>query len=143
MKWKFIAEFEDGSFIEQTEKDESTKDKNRNCFYDVLNHSLKLVRFTFCYEDIEYGVNLETLNFNINGREFRLHTDIDLPIYDVKIHQFRVSTIKQKSHLVVGEDLQWSETGVENFPPEYSHMQLGWAGKDRSGKEIVKFIEFE
>lgn len=143
MKWKFIAEFSDGSFIQQTDSDVSKYTEGKNAFYDVLNPLSSLVRFTLEEDGIEYGVNLQTLNFNTNGNEFRLHTITELPLLEPKIHYLRFSNAKQNIHFRIGENKELIETGVENLPVEFSHMELGWTAKNRKGEEVKRFIQFE
>ena len=143
MKWKFIAEFLDGSFIQQTDADISSYVEGKNAFYDVLNPRSPLARFTLEENGVEYSVNLETLNFSTGGNEFRLHSARELPLTDQKIHFLRYSNAKQNIHFRIGENKELIETGTENLPVEFSHIELGWTAKNKQGEEVKRFIEID
>lgn len=132
MKYKFIAEFQDGSFIEQTD-DISSIDPTRSQFYDVINSASPLERFTVVHTEtgVEYGVNLSTLNFNSDGHEFRLHTNEDLPLTDIEVVYWRNMAV----------DILLGET-ITNSEPRFVSLRLGWKGK-KGDVEITKFIEID
>lgn len=131
MKYKFIAEFADGSFIEQT-NDVSAIDPKRSQFYDVLQRE-GLIKFTLVHTEtgIEYGLDLETLNFNVNGNEFRLHTERDLPLSDIELVYYRNMSVD----LLIGDQITQAE-------PRMVSVRLGWKAKQRQ-TEILKFIEID
>lgn len=147
MKYKFIAEFAGGSFIEQTD-DISSIDPKRSQFYDVLQRE-GLIKFTLVHTEtgVEYGLDLETLNFNVNGNEFRLHTERDLPLSDIELVYYR----NMKVELSIGDLSPFKniETGEAYYvhtstdgQPHMVSVRLGWKAK-QGQTEILKFIEID
>lgn len=73
LKYLFLAEFEDGSFIQQDQADVSKLDPSKNQLHDVLSHPSKLVRFTLGSNFGSLSLNLLTGQFVVNESSFTVH----------------------------------------------------------------------
>lgn len=72
LKYLFVAIFEDGSTIEQTPEDVSTKDPKKSAFYDVMTSEKPLQALVLRSLDgnVQAAVSLEDGHFEIDGTVF-------------------------------------------------------------------------
>lgn len=145
LKYLFVAEFEDGSLIEQTQEDFSKLDPTKNQMHDVRNHSAELVRFTLCNQEKCRGpismivsLDLRDGTFKVNGFPFMVQTKSDdLPITTKrKIVYSRTNKLTWNGVACV--DGEFDVNGIEPFKQTTYH--LGW--EEESGK-VQYIVSFE
>lgn len=89
LKYLFVAQFNDGTFIYQTPEDKSELETGRSQFYDVLQKEKDIVAFSLFGDGHQYTVNIETGHFEIDGIPFFLYND---PIENRRLIFFRRHT---------------------------------------------------
>lgn len=109
LKYLFIAEFVDGSIIEQDASDKSLIDPaKRSRFFDVMQaieSGTQLRRFTLVEQGPEanrYAVDLRDGSFAVNGKTFRMHEG-DLTQAGLRIIFWRAHT--HTYHQLSGNEL--------------------------------------
>ena len=130
--WLFIAHFDDGSVIEQTQADASVTGKG-SAFTDVVNKE-GLVAFELAHVDGQQQVlvDLTTGTFVVNGTPMVVHADtFDPERYDLRLVYFRETQIDQ--HL----DAEGNSTSVDHYVRRYF---VGWQTTDAKGKNVQHTI---
>jgi hypothetical protein len=134
LKYLFQANFKDGSFIQQTQADESATTPGKNCFHDVKQRIDDVVSFGFFSDETPntYVVDLTDGHFEVNGTPFTAQdpSGEKLPS-DAK---FRLVYFKRHCH-GFNVDLQ-----------EVSHdlaFHLGWQVTTPDGKNIQQTIAIQ
>lgn len=71
----FVATFEDGTQIFQTDEDKSEHVEGKNCYFDVLEYQKKsrLLCFVLNGPDHDYAVDLIDGHFEIDAVRFYMH----------------------------------------------------------------------
>lgn len=80
MQYHFKALLRNGTIIDQSrQNDQSATTEGRNAFYDVLQNIEEVRAFSLFSDDgaDEYLIDLETLLFEVNGKQFKM-TDEEL-----------------------------------------------------------------
>jgi len=124
LKYLFVAQFNDGTFIYQTPDDVSALEPGRSQFYDVLQKEKDIVAFALFGDGHQYTVNLEYGHFEIDGIPFFL--------YNEPIENRRLIFFRRHTHV---SNLDCSEV---SHSIEY-HM--GWQGNvPGTGENIQRVI---
>jgi hypothetical protein len=128
LKYLFTVEYEDGTLLEQTPDDVSSKDPLRSAFYDIDQEKV----IGFCITNQEngeiYGVSLIDGHFEINGVPFFAHSrdlKVDkrrLIFFRRHFHEFNPGTMQETSHRL-----------------EY---HFGWQANDETGKNHQTVLSF-
>lgn len=106
LKYLFVAEFEDGSKIEQTSADVSAIDKTKSAYFDVLQHPSKLIAFTL-KKGLFYSLRLDlkTGIFTQNGVTFQLEDNPmrpdELLFYRQHQHDLNMNSKTETDHRTV------------------------------------------
>jgi len=119
LKYKFIAQYSDGTIYRQNDEDVSITDPVRSSYYDVAHDKL----IGFILQDIEdhsYFVDLLDGHFEINEIPFKLT--------DVEVTNRRLIYFRRHLHHFGQLD------GVEQSHTIAFHV--GWQGNDKEGKNV-------
>ena len=122
MKYLFVALFNDGSTIEQTQEDKSQHTEGKNAFYDVLQRLNDLRAFALYNQETqdEYLVDLQDGRFEINGASFILHEE---PVSNLRLVYFKRNRISMM-------------TG-EHYDPLFF---IGFQGNNALGQNVQRTI---
>lgn len=123
MKYKFKAIYKDGTEYLQNDQDISISNPQKSCFFDLKKEEIKLFFLTNPQNNSYISINLETLEFNVNGNNFFLH-DVSKKISNVRLIYFR------RNKVVFGPNSQ-----VQSVT-----FNIGWQGNDETGQNIQKII---
>ncbi len=134
LKYLFVSFFADGSHIEQTAEDRSLYTEGGSAFTDVVKYAHPVTQFHLVGEDKDYSVDLTTLNFAVNGTQFRLHRQEDLPLTDIRLLYFR----RRSEHVEVSR-----EGKIVGTESEINGYVIGYVGTTATGEEFTKFIEID
>ena len=125
MKYLFTAFYEDGTCLQQTDEDISTRDLKRSAFFDVDHDNL--VGFAIDSGDTICHVDLITGEFSINGVPFHAY---DQEIKDRRLVYFRRNI--RNFDQTLGEEVGHSIT-----------FHVGWQGNDpATGENIQRVLAF-
>jgi len=139
LKYLFVAEFIDGSVIEQTPEDRSKLDpEKRSEFYDVLQSGKELRSFSLVGNGQKVTVDLITGLFEVNGLPILLESD-KLPTLPEK---FTLIFYRQHTHdynatydTKTGEQIKREEAG--HFIEYFIGWQCNIKGKNYQQKLAI------
>ena len=126
LDYLFTAVYDDGSVLNQTQEDLSTKDSARSAFYDI-DHS-RLVRFGLTNEDLSVIVmmDLQTGLFQVQDLVVSLY---DEPVIKRRLIYFR--RVSQQMNTANGD----TSTEIQ--------YHIGWQGNDPdTGENIQRVLAF-
>lgn len=137
LNYHFVAEFDDGSVIEQTPDDISVLDPKKSEFYDVLQ-AKKTLKWFSLVGDRTYSLDLETGTFEINGSAFIVGDQIDTKdslelIYYKQVRRHQNITVDTKT----GQELDRQDAGMDIT------WILGFKVKNSKGELVERKIGFE
>lgn len=139
LKYLFIAEFIDGSAIEQTLEDKSSIDpEKRSQFYDVLQSGKRIHRFSLVGEGNKLTVDLLTGFFEVNGLRVMLEGDklptlpdrFDLIFYRQHTHDTAATFSLKTKNLISQEE-------TDHYIEYFIGWQCNIAGKNYQQKLAV------
>lgn len=118
MKYLFKAVFEDGTIIQQDERDLSSVNPEKSAFYDVLNAPSKLINFSLSGGDKSISLNFVSQEIDVDGAIIKSSTIL----LDLRLIYFRRVTL--------------------SFPQSYSEIafNIGWQGNDENGKNHQQIL---
>lgn len=127
LKYLFVAEFTDGTFLKQTPDDKSSFDpEKRSQFYDVLQSKKTLRRFSLVENKLlgnTIAVDLQTGVFYVNGLALLLESE-KLPTLPKK---FTLIFYRQHTHdMNVTVDLNQRDVTDMKEASHYCEYFLGW-----------------
>ncbi len=125
LKYRFIAQYKDGSIYQQNETDTSIKNPERSAFYDVVVDDL--LTFTLENKGSFFTVNLVNGCFETNAGKFRLH--------EGNLHNFRLVYFRRVVKDFDANSLQEVAESVTFF--------LGWKALTEDNKEIEHTIRID
>ena len=126
LEYLFIAQFNDGSIIEQNPQDLSTIDPTRNCYYDVLQEVVKgkvIRKFSLSGRDNIISVDLKTGLFLVNGITFLLESE-KLPQVPEKFNLIWYHQVSQSQNITFDE-ASGEVSSRENLPERREYF-IGW-----------------
>lgn len=106
LKYLFVAEFEDGSKIEQTGADVSATDKTKSTYFDVVNHPSKLKTFTLKKGLLwSLSLDMKTGIFTQNGTKLQIEDNPlkpdEIVFYRQHQHDMNMNTRTETDHRTV------------------------------------------
>lgn len=103
LKYLFTVEYTDGSVFKQDKKDISTLDSTRSAFYDVLQSSKEIRKFTLHRFLDSWSIDLKTGVFVHNGYEFQLEWNIKPVKRELIFQRQREQDMNVTYHLDTGK----------------------------------------
>lgn len=148
LRWLFVAEFDDGTLIKQTQEDKGTIRKGDNpgsAYTDVIETQKKKKLVAFHLEHVETGerasVYLETGAFVINNTPFHAHDQFfEAAGKDLRLIYHRETRVEQNTPTTVQADgsIKEDEATERHYTNRYF---IGWqttvAGKNRQATIAV------
>lgn len=123
LKYKFVAEFTDGSFFKQTSDDKSKLDDKKNCYYDLLQTGKTIRRFSLVGEGNTITVDLETGIFYVNSLPVLLESE-RLPTLPDKFTLIWYTQVTQSTNVTYEKKDRSVVSLVDQ--PEYREYFCGW-----------------
>lgn len=136
MKFLFTAKFANGDIYHQGADDVSIHDASRSAYYDVVNYGSPVVQFFISNNTDEYGVDLSTGHFFINGTEIRPYTIDMLPLENVELFYAKRNEAEIKGSYTMDG---FHPTGIKH---KNISVLLGWKAKS-NGKDVERIMEID
>lgn len=139
LRWLFVAYFEDGSVIKQTQEDKSLTrtDGTGSAFTDVLAKESQLRVFELHHIDGKQvvTVDLDSGAFIVNGTPMHLHNQhFEAEKYEKQLVYFRETRVDQSVEATVQPDGSIKERKI-GAPRHYVNRYfIGWQTQDANGK---------
>lgn len=124
MKYMWVAEYRDGSVIEQPLNDLSVTDPSRSAFFDIQQDRVKA--FILIGVNATYLVDLSDGHFEVNGIPFKFHESRE------GLSNFELVFFRR--HKIVSSGPNHNESVVFRF---------GWKAKNHEGLKVERVMEIE
>lgn len=136
LSWLFVAFFEDGSVIEQTQADKSVTG-NGSTFTDVLASPSKLTHFELRNNKQAVTVDLTTGNFVVNGTPVQIHDQHFNPEkHNLTLTYFRETRAERQVTGEIQEDGSVSREDV-TLAHYVNRYFLGWEADDKKNTKVT------
>lgn len=135
LTWLFVAFFDDGHIIEQTQADKSITGAG-SAFTDVLNHPAKLTHFELRNGKEAVTLDLTTGNFIVSGTPVQIHPQhFDPQKHNLTLTYFRETRAERK---VTGEVQENGSVSREDIALSHyvNRYFVGWTADDKKQTSV-------
>ncbi len=139
LKYRFVAEYKDGTVFAQNSDDVSAQDSKRSAFFDVRQDDLKT--FSLWHGRSGFLVDLEDGHFEAGGAVFRFHAPGEV-VPPFKLIFFRRHRQSVTVDYKLDEDKRPVEAGSHDRTHEVT-FRLGWSAQTPGGEPIERVMEVE
>lgn len=139
LKYRFVAEYVDGTILQQNAEDVSAVDPKRSAYFDV-DHS-RLRAFALLGKEHNFLVDLQDGHFEVDKVVFSVHDAKDaVPPFKLVFFRRHQNSIKMDYRVEQNGDTLWQRT---YDPTHRVSFRLGWEAQTPSGDPVHRILEIE